>query len=147
MPPQSNICIWSSYPEILIQYIWGETQEICILFFQRLIKFPNHIQRWKIQEMYSIMPTCVPQLQPPPFPNHACVLSCFSHGWLFVILWTIVRFLCPWNSSGKNTGVGCCALLQRIFLTQGSNLGVLHCRQILYHPNHHESPVKRKGHH
>ena len=28
---------------------------------------------------------------------------------------------CPWDSSGKNTGVGCCALLQGIFPTQGSN--------------------------
>ena len=33
----------------------------------------------------------------------------------------------------KNTGVGCHCLLQGIFLTQGSNLGLLHCRQILYH--------------
>ena len=31
------------------------------------------------------------------------------------------RFLCPWNSPGKNTGVGCHALLQGIFPTQGSN--------------------------
>ena len=44
-----------------------------------------------------------------------------------------VSLLCPWDSSGKNTGVGCHALLQRVFLTQGSNLGLLHCRQILYH--------------
>ena len=43
------------------------------------------------------------------------------------------RFLCLWNSPGKNTGVGCDFLLQGIFLTQGSNLGPLHCRQILYH--------------
>ena len=28
--------------------------------------------------------------------------------------------LCPWNSPGKNTGVGCHSLLQGIFLTQGS---------------------------
>ena len=42
------------------------------------------------------------------------------------------RLLCPWNSPGKNTGVGCHALLQEIFLTQGSNLGLLHCGQILY---------------
>ena len=33
----------------------------------------------------------------------------------------------------KNTGVGCRFLLQRIFPTQGSNLGLLHCRQTLYH--------------
>ena len=30
--------------------------------------------------------------------------------------------LCPWDSPGKNTGVGCCALSQGIFLTQGSKL-------------------------
>ena len=34
--------------------------------------------------------------------------------------------------SSKNTGVGCHALLQGIFLTQGLNLGLLHCRWILY---------------
>ena len=42
------------------------------------------------------------------------------------------RLLCPWNSPGKNTGVGCHFLLHGIFLTQGSNQGLLHCRQILY---------------
>ena len=31
------------------------------------------------------------------------------------------RLLCPWDSSGKNIGVGCHGLLQGIFLTQGSN--------------------------
>ena len=42
-------------------------------------------------------------------------------------------FLCPWNSPGKNGGVDCYCLLQGIFLTQGLNLGLLHCRQILLH--------------
>ena len=36
------------------------------------------------------------------------------------------RFLYPWGSPGKNTGVGCHFLLQGIFLTQGSNPGLLH---------------------
>ena len=36
------------------------------------------------------------------------------------------------DSPGKNTGVGCQALLQGILPTQGSNLGVPHCRRILY---------------
>ena len=31
------------------------------------------------------------------------------------------KLLCPWDSSGKNAGLGCHFLLQRIFLTQGSN--------------------------
>ena len=52
---------------------------------------------------------------------------------LFVTLWNIVhQALCPWNSPGKNTGVGSLSLLQEIFPTQESNWGLLHCRQILY---------------
>ena len=47
-----------------------------------------------------------------------------------------VRLLCPRDSPGKNTGVGSHSLLQGIFLTQGLNLGLLHCRQILYHLSH-----------
>ena len=39
--------------------------------------------------------------------------------------------LCPWDSPGKNTEVDCHTLLQGIFLTLESNLGLLHCRQIL----------------
>ena len=35
----------------------------------------------------------------------------------------VTRLLCPWNSPGKNIGVGCHVLLQGIFLTQGSNTG------------------------
>ena len=48
--------------------------------------------------------------------------------------------LCPWDSPGKNTGVGCHAFLQRIIPTQGSNPGLLYCRRILYHLNHQGSP-------
>ena len=43
-----------------------------------------------------------------------------------------VRLLCPLDSLGKNTGVGCHFLLQGIFLTQGSNQGLLHYRQMIY---------------
>ena len=38
----------------------------------------------------------------------------------------------PWNSPGQNTGVGSLSLLQGIFLTQESNQGLLHYRQILH---------------
>ena len=50
------------------------------------------------------------------------------------------RLFCPWNSPGKNTGVDCHSLLQEIFLTQESNLGLLHFRQILYYLSHQGSP-------
>ena len=40
---------------------------------------------------------------------------------------------CPWDSAGKNTGVGCCALLQGLCATQGSNLCLLLWQVTLYH--------------
>ena len=46
------------------------------------------------------------------------------------------KLLCPRDSPGKNTGLGCHAFLQGIFPTQGMNpclLRVLHCRPILPH--------------
>ena len=56
-----------------------------------------------------------------------CVLShsvvsntLWPHG-----LWP-ARLLCPWDSPGKNTGVGCHSLLQGIFPTQGLNPHLLH---------------------
>ena len=44
------------------------------------------------------------------------------------------------DSPGKNTEVGCYALLQGTFPTQESNPGVLHCREIIHCLNHQGSP-------
>ena len=44
------------------------------------------------------------------------------------------------DSPGKNTGVGCHALLQGISSTQGWNPGLPHSRQILYQLSHQRSP-------
>src|SRR5574337_392253 len=41
----------------------------------------------------------------------------------------------------KNTGVGSLSLLQRIFLIQELNQGLLHCRQILYQLSYQGSPM------
>ena len=46
----------------------------------------------------------------------------------------------PWNSPGKNPGVGCHFLLQGIFPTEGLDLGLLHWRQNLYPLSHQGSP-------
>ena len=46
-----------------------------------------------------------------------------------------------WDSPGQNTGVGTLSLLQGIFPTQVSNPGLPHCRRILYHLSHKESPA------
>ena len=51
-----------------------------------------------------------------------CVLSCFSHVQLFGPHGLqLARLLCPWDSPGKNTVVGCHAFLQGIFTTQKLN--------------------------
>ena len=50
------------------------------------------------------------------------------------------RLLCSWDSPGKNAGVSSHALLQGDFLIQGLDLGLQHCRQILYHLSHQGSP-------
>ena len=50
-----------------------------------------------------------------------------------------IRLLWPWDFPGKNTGVGCHFLLQGIFPTQGSNPGLLNCRQMFYHLSHQGS--------
>ena len=51
------------------------------------------------------------------------------------------RFLCPWDSLGKNTGVGCHDFFfQGIFATQSLNPHLLHCRQILYSLSHLGNP-------
>ena len=53
-----------------------------------------------------------------------------------------IRLLHPWDFPGKNAGVDCHFLLQGIFLTQESNPGLPHCRQMLYRLSHQGSQVK-----
>ena len=60
---------------------------------------------------------------------------------------------CPWDSPGKNTGLGGHFLLQGIFPIQGSNpclipalqVCLLHCRWILYHWNTEKAPKQVCG--
>ena len=55
------------------------------------------------------------------------------------------RLLCSWNSPGESSGVGNHTLLQGSLLTQGSNPGLLHCRQILNQLSHQGSPSLNPG--
>ena len=57
---------------------------------------------------------------------HMCVLSLSVMSDSFATPWTVTgQVLHPWDSPGKNTGVGCHFLLQGIFPTQGSNSHLL----------------------
>ena len=64
-----------------------------------------------------------------------CVSVCVSHSVVSDSLQPHgvqpVRLLCPFNSAGKNIGVGCHFLLQGIFPTQRLKLGLLRCRWML----------------
>ena len=53
-----------------------------------------------------------------------------------------MRLLSPWNSPGRNIGVGCYSLLQGIFPTQGSNPRLLHCGWVLYRLKPQGSPER-----
>ena len=85
------------------------------------------------------------------FKNTVCAIAFAWAAYLFLAcLWMLVAQLCltlqphglqpirllDWNSPVKNTGVGICSLLQGFFPTQGSNPGLLHCRQIFYRLSH-----------
>ena len=92
----------------------------------------------------SVMPSSrltlwCPLLRPSVFPSFpwwlsavALLLTRFSRVQLCATLrLQPSRLLCPWGFLVKKTSVGCHVLLQGIF--PGSNLGLLHCRQSLYH--------------
>ena len=51
------------------------------------------------------------------------------------------RLLCSWDFASKNTGVGCHFLLQGIFLTQESNLRLLHWQTDSLPLSHLGSPI------
>ena len=83
----------------------------------------------KVQEESNLRDWCCAVLS-----HSAMSDSLRPHG-----LWP-TRLLCPWDSPGKNTEVGCHALLQGTCPTQGLNTGLLHCRQILYSLSHQGNP-------
>ena len=89
------------------------------------------------------------------FHFKVCKMSCNSEliTYVKVLVTQLCLTLCnpmdcslpgsrPWNSPGKNTVVDRHSLLQGIFPTQGSNPGLLHCRQILYYLSHQGSPCE-----
>ena len=103
---------------------------------------------WLGPPLYSVAVTVLsgaesaPQLLGVETPKVKVKL--LSRARLFVTPWIVActKLLCPWDFQGKSTGVGCHFLLQGIFPTQGSNPGLWHCRQTLYHLSHQGSPIE-----
>ena len=102
-------------------------------------KLPSHL----------LTKMCLPFLPPGDKCVCACVCVCvcthvlshFSHVQHFVTHGLqSTRILYQWNSPGKKAGVSCHSFLQGIFLIQGSNPGLWHCRQILYRLSYQGNP-------
>ena len=99
----------------------------------------------------SVPPLCSSIHALNPVPRSLWILllltgsESVSHSVLYNFLWSHGGFLCPWNSSGKNTEVNSYSLLHGIFLTQGSNPGVLQCRRIHYCLSRQGTPLNRKN--
>ena len=62
---------------------------------------------------------------------HSCCCCSVAKFYLFEIhgMQPSTRLLSPWDFPCKSTGVGCHFLLQEIFLTQGSDLCLLHWQE------------------
>ena len=74
-----------------------------------------------------------------------CILS-LSHVWLFATPWT-VAYQAPLSMGSfqaRELEWGAIPFSRGLFPTQGSNPGLPHCRQMLYHLSHQGSPRFRK---
>ena len=82
---------------------------------------------------------------PFPSPVHESKKLKWSHSIMSDSPWPHglqpTRLPRPWDFPVKSTGVGCHCLLLEIFLTQGLNPGLPHCRQTLYHLSHQGSQI------
>ena len=88
-----------------------------IIWAKHWATFPSFVEPSFVLGMHACLILCSPMDCNPPASS--------VHG----------------DSPGKNTEVGCHALLQGIFPTQGSKPVLLHCRWILYHLNHQKNPI------
>ena len=109
----------------------------------KLNKQGDNIQPWRTPFPVlnqSIVPC--PALTVASWPAWSEVKS-LSHARLFETPWTVActKLLGLWDFLGKSTRMGCCFLPQGIFLTQGSNPGLPHCRQTLYRLSYQRSPL------
>ena len=82
------------------------------------------------------------------YPPSSCVCLLVTQSWL--TLCDSMDYSPPASSvhgilQSKNTGMRCQSLLQGIFLTQGLNPGLPHCRQILYRLSHQRGRSAVRG--
>ena len=128
--------------------LFPELQELCILMKampsvrvgvsilrEIILQHELIISQWVLEYWSSVSCVCIP-LTNIPFTEFSLLKVLITQSYL-----TLCDPLdcSPPGSSVQGIlqtripGVSCHSLLQGIFPSQGSNLGLLHCRQILYH--------------
>ena len=126
---KQNLSEWRAFPSL--QYVLRSTCSVSTSSFQPYFKRRNapvslniKISNCPLKVKLLVMSD---SLQSDKCNWHSAVSDSLQpHA-----LWP-TRLLRSLNSPGKNTGMNCHSLFQGIFLTQGLNLGLLHCRRILY---------------
>ena len=114
-------------------------------WYYHLVKdFPQFVVIYTVKDFIIVNETEV-----DVFMEFSSFFFFFSIFWWMLAIWSLVPlpFLNPWDFPSKNTGVVCHFLLQGIFLTQGLNLGLPHCRQTLYGLSHQRSLCFLRGEH
>ena len=107
-----------------------------ISFSENSVFWGAHLQRCACHRLLALgMNTFTSySISPQPTSLIPCIMC---HAWNYEEMGRVPSY---WDSSGKNTGMGCHALLQGTFWAQGSNPGLLNRKQILYHLSHQGSP-------
>ena len=111
----------------------------------RMMQTGQQIDPDKMKRIATLIPGNFPLTLLELTPGYLLVTQSCLTLWLYGLWHT--RLLCPWDSPGKNPGVGSQALLQGIFLTQRLNSGLLHCRQICYCQGHQGNQNSRRPSH
>ena len=108
-----------------VHFLKSKVRSYKILFLRECIHFFHPLSIYtSVQEVFAEACLCV-------YESHSVVSDSLCPHVLYS----------PWNSPGQNTGVDSLSLLQRIFLSQRLNPGLLHCGQIIYQLNHKGSPT------
>ena len=126
--------------------IWPISSEICVgvqeVFLVGMMEILGlTVSRWNTSTLLSTWVWCQRQeswvyvkvLVVQSCPTLCDSMDCSPPG-----------LLCPWDSPGKNIGVGSHSLLQGIFPTYRLNPGLLHCKQILYLLSHQGNSRKKR---
>ena len=144
----AHLCCWRKCCLNVLFHAWYKglpkfLQSLCLILWQRLLFIVLNPQSRFYLSSAGVL---VPKHSFLLLPGIESESESISHSVVPRSLWLYglgpTNLLCLWNLPGKNTGVGSHSLLQGISPTQGSNLSILYCRQILYRLSHQGSPLQ-----